>query len=62
MEEQINSFDYTKNAEKLTERKWGKHVVSIWDGPDAQPAREQEEGSCGRFSRMVLQGFEVRNK
>lgn len=42
MEEQINSFDYTKNAEKLTERKWGKHVVSIWDGPDAQPARRRE--------------------
>lgn len=36
--------------------------ASIWDGPDAKPAREQEEGSCGRFSRMVLQGFEVHNK
>lgn len=62
MQEQINSFDYTKNAEKLTERKWGKHLASIWDGPDTKPAREHEEGSCGCLSRMVLQSFEARNK
>ena len=48
MEEQINSFDYIKNAEKLTKRKWGKRLVSIWDVPGTGPAREHE-GSLGCF-------------
>lgn len=49
VEEQIDHFDDIKNAEKLTQRKWGTHWVSIWDVPGTKPGIEHEEGTPRLF-------------
>lgn len=49
VEEQIDPFDDIKNAEKLTQRKWGTHLVSIWDVPGTEPGIEPEEGTPWLF-------------
>lgn len=47
VEEQINGFDYIRNAEMLAQRKWGRHLVSIWDVPGPEPAAECQEETQG---------------
>lgn len=49
VEEQIDHFDDIKNAEKLTQRKWGTHWVSIWDAAGTEPGIEHEEGTPRLF-------------